>query len=235
MRQGSSNSSQKSKRDRPLNIIDFNKEVNVRKTAGELSLQASRDTSKYESMEVAMALTKDIEDQLYICADRHNAIFAEDEYCIGYVLGTDPLIHNVMRRKFFAMLYLPSPRPSQTVFLYNKISGIITKRLWCLPNAATMAELSECTVVHPSWKKMKGWCDAFYERKFWPYIRQESGVSIPSEIEYLESNRKELVASSPDQIHPFFTQSLDPFQAIIDQVVHSDNIVLAKNSYNLLR
>jgi hypothetical protein len=215
-----------------LNIIDFNKEVSKRKTAGELSLIASRDSSKYESMEIAMALTKDIEEQLYICANRHNAVFAEEEYCIGYVLATDPLIRNVMRRKFFAMLYLPSPRPSQTIFLYNKLSGVITKRLWCLPNAATMAELSECKVVHPSWRKMKGWCDAFYKLKFWPYIREESGCTLPSELEYLNRHRKELIAASPNQVNPLFTESLDPVQAMINKVVHSDNIVLSKDVFN---
>ena len=218
-----------------MNIIDFNNEVKARKTAGELSLQASRDTSKYESMEVAMQLTKDIEEQLYICADRHNPIFAEDEYCIGYVLATDPLISNVMRRKFFAMLYLPSPRPSQTIFLYNKVSGLITKRLWCLPNSATMAELSECKVVHPSWQQMKGWCDAFYKLNFWPYIRAESGIEMPSEIEYLQRHRKELVASSPNQINPILSEPLDPVEAMVNKVIHSDNIVLMQDSYNGLR
>jgi hypothetical protein len=193
---------------------------------------ASSDRSKYESMEIAMALTKDIEEQLYICADRHNPIFAEDEYCIGYVLASDPLISNVMRRKFFAMLYMPSPRPSQTIFLYNKVSGVITKRLWCLPNAATMAELSECTVVHPSWHKMKGWCDAFYALKFWPYIRKESGCDLPSEIEYLNRHRKELVAASPNQVNPLHTESLDPIQFIVDKVINSNNIVLSKDVLN---
>lgn len=209
--------------------------MNKRKTAGELSIQASRDTSKYSSMEVAMALTKDIEDQIYICAGRHNPIFNEDEYCIGYVLASDPLISNVMRRKFFAMLYLPSPRPSQTIFLYNKVAGVITKRLWCLPNAATMAELSECANVHPSWQQMKGWCDAFFKLKFWPYIREESGCTLPSEIEFLNRHRKELIAASPNQVNPLLSQPLDPVEAMVNKVIHSDNIVLAKDSYNGLR
>lgn len=201
----------------------------IRKTAGELSLKASLDNTKYNSMEVAYALTADIEEQLYICASRHNQIFAQDEYCIGYVLASDPLIHNVMRRKFFAMLYMPSPRPSQTVFLYNKISGLITKRLWTLPNAATMAELSECGIVHPSWAKMKGWCDAFFNLKFWPYIRSESNIDMLAEIEYLNRHRKELIASSPDQISPLFTEPLDPVEAMVNKVIHSNNIVLSKN------
>lgn len=211
-----------------MKILDFNQENNKRKTAGQLSLMAAGDRTKYQSMEIAMALTADIEEQLYICAANHNPIFNEDEYCIGYVLATDPLIKNLMRRKFFAMLYLPSPRPSQTIFLYSKKSGVIKKRLWTLPNSATMAELSECTIVHPSWKQMKGWCDAFYKLNFWPYIRKESGIDIPSELEYLNRHRKELIASSPNQVNPLFTESLDPVQAMIDKVVHSDNIVLRK-------
>jgi hypothetical protein len=202
---------------------------NKNKTAGELSIKAASDKTKYQSMEVAMALTADIEEQLYICAANHNPIFAEEEYCIGYVLATDPLIHNVMRRKFFAMLYLPSPRPSQTIFLYNKTLGRIVKRLWCLPNAMTMAELSSAKNVHPSWGRMKGWCDAFFKLQFWPYIRKESGTDMLSETEYLQRYRKELIAASPNQVNPLFTEPLDPVQAMINKVIHSDNIVLSKD------
>src|ERR1051326_7804342 len=134
-----------------------------------------------------------------------------------------------MRRKFFAMLYLPSPRPSQTIFLYNKRASTITKRLWTLPNAATMAELSECAIVHPTWKQMKGWCDAFFNFTFWPYIRKESGIDMLSESEYLNRHRKELIAASPNQVNPLFTEPLDPVQAMVNKVIHSDNIVLSKN------
>src|ERR1700678_2462524 len=79
-------------------------------TAGEKSLKAASDETKYDSLEVGYALTEDIAKELAICAERHNSIFDEDEYCVGYLLATDPLLKNVMRRKFFAMLYLPSPR-----------------------------------------------------------------------------------------------------------------------------
>lgn len=213
--------------------LDYKKEADfIRKTAGEMCLKAASDNTKYQSMEVAYAMTKDIEEQLYICADRHNHILGEDEYCIGYVLATDPLLKNVMRRKFFAMLYLPSPRPSQTIFLYDKRASAITKRLWTLPNPATMAELSECMIVHPSWKQMKGWCDAFFDLRFWPYIRKESQIDLLSESEYLNRHRKEIVASSPNQVNPLFTKTLDPVEAMVNQVVHSDNIVLSKNVLN---
>lgn len=133
-----------------------------RKTAGELSLKASSDTTKYDYLEVGHALTDDIGKELMLCAQRHNKIFDEQEFCVGYVIASDPLIKNVMRRKFFAMLYLPSPRPNQAVFLYNKTKDQFTKRLWVLPAADVMSLLSEKTIVNKEFITMKAWSDAFF-------------------------------------------------------------------------
>lgn len=179
-----------------------------RKTAGELSLKALGDNTKYNSLEVGHALTHDIANELQICALKHAKIFDEDEFCVGYVIAADPLIKNIMRRKFFAMLYLPSPRPNQAVFLYNKRTEKFIKRLWVLPNAATMAELSEMKFVSKQYKTMKGWCDAFFDLKFWPYIRKQHNISMLSEIEYLKTNREKLIKAGCKEIQ---TDITDPF------------------------
>lgn len=166
-----------------------------RQTAGELSVKASCDTTRYDALDVGHALTEDIAKELVECARRHNPIFNENQYCIGYVIASDPLIHNLMRRKFFAMLYLPSPRPNQAVFLYNKAMDRFEKRLWVLPNPATMAELSEMTYVDKAYRTMKSWCDAFYDGTFWQFIRKQHDIDMLSEIEYLNVNREKLIKS----------------------------------------
>lgn len=190
-----------------------------RKTAGELSLKAASDTTLYDELEVAYALTEDIAQQLQICIRRHNPIFDEEEYCVGYVLASDPLIKGIMRKKYFAMLYMPSPRPEQAIFLYNKKKDQITKRLWVLPCAAKMAVLSEMTTVPKKYLQMKGWCDAFFNKKFWPYIRKEAGISMLSEIEYLNANRAELIKAGCKECKPVAPDPFDFSKVTIEKIV----------------
>lgn len=193
-----------------------------RLTAGELSIKASSDTTKYKSLEVGHALTEDIAIELMKCAHRHIHIFNEPEYCVGYVIASDPLIKNVMRRKFFSMLYLPSPRPNQAVFLYSKLQDKFTKRLWVLPNAATMAELSEMIIVDKQYKTMKEWCDAFFDLNFWPFIRKQHGINMLSESEYLNAHREELIKAGCKDGKPSFTEPFDFTKISVKQIVDTN-------------
>jgi hypothetical protein len=190
-----------------------------RMTAGEMSLKAAADNTKYDSLEVGYNLTNDIAKELAICAERHDPIFNEEKYCIGYVLAGDPLIKNVMRRKFFAMLYLPSPRPNQTIFLYNKTFQRFEKRLWVLPNAMTMAELSEMSTVHKSWQSMKNWSDSFFRGTFWEDIRKEHNIDMLSEIEYLNAHREELIKAGCKEVDPILTQPFDFSKIAINKII----------------
>jgi hypothetical protein len=196
-----------------------------RQTAGQLSLKASADRTIYKSMEVAMALTEDIGRELMICAHRHKEIFDESEYCVGYVIASDMILKNLQRRKFFAMLYLPSPRPNQSVFLYNKAQDRFTKVLWILPNPATMAELSQITTVDKKFRRMKGWCDAFFAFKFWEHIREQSKTNILSEIEYLNANREELIKANSQNVNPSLSHPLDFGQVSIDKIANPNTII----------
>ena len=206
----------------------------VRKTAGELSVKAAADEIKYNSLEVGHALTEDIAKELMECAHRHCHIFDEPKFYVCYVIAADPLIHNVMRRKFFAMLYLPSPRPNQAVFLYNKTFDRFEKRLWVLPNPATMAELSEMPVVSMPYQKMKAWSDAFFDKKFWNYIRKEHGSDdMLSEIEYLHANREKLVKAGCKEGKPPGTDPFDFSKISTNKVVNADAPVASKNAFNL--
>lgn len=197
-----------------------------RKTAGELSIQAQMDETKYDSREVGMALTEDVAKELQECVRRHNPIFDEEKYCVGYVIAGDPLLKNVRRRKFFAMLYLPSPRPNQAIFLYNKRFDRFEKRLWVLPNEATMAELSELTHVAKPYELMKAWSDAFFSGNFWPFIRKQHDIDMLSEIEYLKANREKLVKAGCKEGKPSAPEAFDFSKIAINKIVDTKTAVI---------
>lgn len=214
-----------------------------RKTAGELTLKAAADQTKYDSLEIGHALVEDnsIANGLIECALRHRSIFDEDEYCVGYVIASDPLIKGVMRRKFYATLYLPSPRPEQAIFLYNKALDRITKRLWVLPaaysqnpDAWTMEKLYLSPTVPKGYESMKRWTIAFYDGVFWPEIRKEHGITLLSEHEYLNRNREKLIEASPKQVRPDGPEAFDFSKVTVKKVVDPNNIILDKDSLNNL-
>jgi len=162
-------------------------------SAGELSQKAASDTTKYDALEVGHALADDIGIHLRQAIENYKDIINEPEFCVVMVIATDPLIHNLQRRKFYCWPYLPSPRPNQSVFLYNKVKDKITKRLWVLPSAMVMAELTESIVVDKRYQTMQAWSIAFLKGTFWEYIRHEHGITMPSEHEYFLAHRQELI------------------------------------------
>lgn len=205
-----------------------------RKTAGELSLQTAADTTKYDAREVGHALVEDnsIANGLVECAHRHFHLFDEEEYFVGYVIAADPMIKGIMRRKFFAMLYMPSPRPEQAVFLYSKKQDKFLKRLWVLPAAAsanpdawTMEKLYTTSVVPKEYLTMKQWSQAFYDGVFWPFIRRQHNINHLSEVEYLNAHREELIKASGNQVAPLETDSFDFGKIAIDQIVDTKTAV----------
>src|SRR5580692_1388864 len=181
----------------------------TRISAGELSKKALSDKTKYDALEVGHALSDEIMRQLRICIENHKKIIDENEFCIVMLISKDPLITNLMRRKFYAWPYLPKPRPNQSVFLYNKQLDTITHRLWILPSDMVMAELHELTIVDERYKTMKAWSDAFYfgwklDKKtkkfynsdpfhFWKFVRADQKINMPSEHEYFLEHREELI------------------------------------------
>lgn len=195
-----------------------------RKTAGELSLKALSDNSKYDPLEIGYALCDDVVKQLYICGERHKKVFDEDEYCLTLNIAGDPLIQGIRRHKYAAWLYLPSPRPEQSCYLFNKRSDKI-KRLWTLPNAASMSIISEMAMVDHKWKQTKGWCDAFFDKRFWQYIRTEHNISMLSELEYLQTYREELIQAGCKEVKSVPTDSFDFSKISAYQVVDSDNAI----------
>lgn len=166
----------------------------IKETAGLLSQKANRDTTKYNALEVGHALADDIMPHLQEAIRLHHNIIDEEEFCVVMVIAKDPLIPNLMRRKFYCWPYLPKPRPNQAVFLYNKALDRITKRLWVLPSDMVMAELAGTNIiVAKRYQTMQAWSVAFFKGTFWEYIRHESGINMPSEHEYFLANREELI------------------------------------------
>ncbi len=181
-------------------------------------MKASSDKTIYDPLEVGHALTDDIIPQIMICAERHKHIFDEEEYFVCLFIAYDPLITTLRRHKYAAFLHMPSPRPQQVCFLYNKITNKLT-RLWSMPDARVMAIISEKPFVDKSWRKTKGWVDAFFKGQFWAYIRKESNISHLSEIEYLKTNRQKLIDSGAKEGAPSRPEAFDFSKIHIDHII----------------
>ncbi len=206
-----------------------------RKSAGELSNKASSDTTKYDALEVGHALSDDIGKHLFEAVRLNYNIINENEFCVVMVIASDPLIKNLMRRKFYCWPYLPSPRPNQSVFLYNKSKDQITKRLWVLPSAMVMAELAGTNViVHKRYQTMQAWSVAFYKGTFWEYIRHEHNIDMLSEREYMLAHREELIKAGCQVPNTDVAESFDFSKVAIEKIIDTQDAVIQKDSLNSL-
>ncbi len=192
----------------------------LRETAGELANKARKDTTDYNVLEVAHAIIKDIEEDLHKSIQIYKSMIDEDEFCVVRVIATDNLIKGVKRFKYYCWPYLPSPRPDQTVFLYNKQLDAITKRLWSLPNAARMAQLASTTVFVPKeYKTMQAWSVAFFKGTFWEFVRHDQQIDMPSEHEYFLANREKLIQAGCKVPEPGFTEAFDFDKVAVEKIV----------------
>jgi hypothetical protein len=180
-----------------------------RKTAGELQQKVLADTTKYDALEVGHAMVEYIEVELYKSINIYKSMIDEDEFCVVMVIATDPLLETVKRRKFYCWPFLPSPRPNQSVFLYNKRLDRITKRLWVMPAPMVMAELITLPVVDKRYQTMQAWSVAFFKGTFWEYIRYEHKIDMPSETEYLAANREKLIQAGCKVPDSSFSEPFD--------------------------
>ena len=207
------------------------------KTAGQLQNQVSKDTTKYDAREVGHAMMDDIQLNLRLCIDNHKNIIMEPEFCVVMVIAEDPLLKNLKRRKFYAWPYLPSPRPNQSVFLYNKSADDLTKRLWVLPSAMVMAELSSLSYVDKRYQTMQAWSIAFMNGTFWEYIRYEHSIDMLSEREYFLANRQKLIDAGCKQVPVDFTDPFD-FSKIyvpVDKIENTNQLILNQNALQIRR
>lgn len=190
-------------------------------TAGELANKALKDRTDYNALELGHALCEDVEVEVRKCIENHKHKTTEEEFCIVRIFGAnDPLIHNAKRTKYYAWLYLPSPRPNQAVFLYNRALDRITKRLWVLPNALVMARLATANYFVPKlYQTMQAWSVAFFKGTFWEYIRYEHQIDMLSEREYLIAHKQELIDAGCKIPDATFTDPFDFRKIAINKVV----------------
>lgn len=180
------------------------------KIASELSKKAFSDNTKYEAREVGFAITENDDEHARKAIENYRPIYNEDEFCVVMVSAGDPLIKNLIRRKWYCWLYLPKPRPNQAVFLYNKKLDRITKRLWVLPNALRMAQLTDRhAIIEKEHELMHAWSVAFYEGRFWEFIRWQHGIDMLSEHEYFLKHREELIQAGCNIPDSNFSEPFD--------------------------
>jgi len=195
-------------------------------TAGELGRKALADTTKYDALEVGHAMAEDIGVHIRESIEKNKNIINEPEFCVVMIVAKDPLIKNLIRRKFYCWPYLPSPRPNQAVFLYNKIKDKITKRLWVLPCAEVMAELAGTNIiVHKRYETMQAWSVAFFKGTFWDFIRHMHDIDMPSEHEYFLAHREELIKAGGKLPDANFSEPFDFSKVAIEKIVDTKTAV----------
>lgn len=207
----------------------------MRVSAGELSKKALSDTTKYDALEVGHAISGDIDKHLNECIEKHlNYKDQEggypyrqlDQFAVVMVIAKDNLIKNLTRRKFYCCPFLPSPRPNQAVFLYTRAAGRIVKRLWVLPSDMVMAELASLAIVDKRYQTMQAWSVAFFEGKFWEFVRYESGTTMVSQQEYISQHRKELLDSGCKLLDPDYSQPFDFDKINIEKVIDTQEALI---------
>jgi hypothetical protein len=210
----------------------------MRISGGELSRKAMADETKYDALEVGHGMADDIEKHLNESIEKHLMIQDESgeypwrqlpEFCVGFVIAEDPLIKNLKRRKFFCSPFLPSPRPNQAMFLYNRRAGRIVKRLWVLPSDMVMAELATMQVVDKRYQTMQAWSVAFFEGHFWEYVRDEHQISMLSQQEYISQHRKELIEAGCDLVESGYTNPFDFDKISIEKVIDTQESLVDEN------
>jgi hypothetical protein len=194
-----------------------------RETAGELSKKALSDQTKYDAVEVGHAMVDDIPRLLRESIEIYKHIIDEPEFCVVMVIAKDPLIKNLIRRKFYCWPYLPKPRPNQAVFLYNKAKDAITKRLWVLPSDMVMAELAGTNViVHRKYETMQAWSVAFFKGTFWEFIRYQHNIDMLSEHEYFLEHRAELIQAGCKIPDASFSDPFDFSKVAVEKIVDTN-------------
>ena len=199
--------------------------MSKRKTASELAQKAFRDPTKYDALEVGYAMVDDIQENLNKSIETYRDMIDEDEFCVVMVIAKDPLLSNLIRRKFYCWPYLPKPIPNQAVFLYNKPLDRILKRLWVLPSDMVMAELASLAIVHKKYKTMQAWAIAFFEGRFWEYIRAEHDINMLSENEYFLKHREELIKAGCKIPNTGLTEPFDFSKISIEKIVDTQTAV----------
>lgn len=210
--------------------------LNSEKSAGELALKALSDTTKYDALEVGHGLCDTIEAEFRKSIEIYRDRIDQPQFCVVMLKGEDRLLKNLIRRKFYCWPFLPKPRPNQAVFLYDKAKDAIIKRLWVLPCAAVMAELSiSDLVVHPRYKTMQTWSRAFFNGNFWELIREQHGIFMLSEHEHIKSQGFKVLQPELNLTLSFVANAANSSEIITKQLVNPRNPIIQQNGFGTFR
>jgi hypothetical protein len=203
----------------------------IKETLGEKYNKVKLDSTKYDPLDMALGMLEKVPQELLVCAHRHKEIFGEDEYFVGYVISDDPVLKGIRRKKFHAMLFMPTPVPEQAFWLYNKALDTF-KFMWCLPKPWAMANYASLTYVDKKKRRMKSWCDAYFKGTFWETIRSMHGIDHLSEEEFKLKHRDKVANFVPDYSNACLANPFDFSKVGFGDVYDSQKIVSLKDSQN---
>lgn len=165
------------------------------KTAGEIHNYLREKPDEIASpLDMGHAFCDKVYKGIIECIDRHYDTFSVTKFCAVCTLSHgEGGLKYLIRSKYYATPWLPTPFPNQSVWLFDKEDGS-TLFLWSLPGPMKMAMLSEefsYNILHNE-KRTKIWCDAFFKGapSFWKTIREMHGIDMLSEMEIENRNRK---------------------------------------------
>lgn len=160
-------------------------------TAGQLDYSLRNDPNSYNAYEVAGDVCEDLPKHLWECVDKHRPIIDERQFCVVMLIQQDQLLKTVYKRRFYAWPFLPKVRADQSVWLYDKDKDSLDF-LWAMPEPEAMAMLAHMPTVDYSLMRMKYWVDHFYAGDFYDRIREDNGIEMFTEAEFLKLHAKEL-------------------------------------------
>lgn len=165
------------------------------KTAGEIhNFLRNQPEQNLSPLELADQFCIDTYKGVVECIGLHYDVFSPQlaKFCVVCSLchGEGGLKY-LIRRKFCALPFLPSPYPNQSVWMFDKNDDSVTF-LWSLPEPSKMAFLSESFSYMGEEDRMKKWCDWFFKgaQVFWENIRKMHGIDMLSEMEINRRNRE---------------------------------------------
>ena len=200
----------------------------TKETLGDKYNKVKLDNTKYDPLDMALGMLEKVPQELQICADRHKNIFGEEEYFVGYVISDDPFLKGIRRKKYHAMLFMPTPVPEQVFWLYNKVLDKFTF-MWCLPKPWAMANYSTLTYVEKKKVRMKAWCDAYFNGTFWETIRSMHKIDHLSQEEYRLKHRDKITDFVANDRNACLTQPFDFSKVAFGDVYDSHKVVPLEN------
>lgn len=178
--------------------------------ASESCTKARQDRHRYDPRELAYEKCQGVYERLMQCAHLASLKTEEPHFFVVMLICTDinKNLQNLEIHKYYPDLFLPEPRPSQLVCMYNKALDRLI-RIWSLPSPLTMARASSLDIVPKEWILTKSWCDAFYRGDFHCFIRKQAMIDDLTRKEFSELHGEELAQFRAENSSSISSDSLN--------------------------